>query len=83
LPNESRKLGPQSTSGSINSAHVAGDGKVLTGESAGDKIDPLKLASINCSDVSIPFNPRPVLGQHAVAERVNLDLPTAFQSRPL
>jgi len=55
----------------------------LAGESSGDDVDGFELGTVYLLDVPVAGNVGPMLGQHALAVRVVLDLPAGDHAGPL
>jgi hypothetical protein len=78
LANDSGKLPPEAGSFAVESGALSRVADVLAGEAPADEIDRLEVVASDIANVLQLGNVGPVLRQHALAERVNLDLPPYF-----
>jgi hypothetical protein len=58
----------------------SGEADVLAGEASAQEINGFNGSPINCANVSIPFDVRPVLSEDSLAPRINLTLPLDGES---
>ena len=76
LADDAIELDPESGAGSGGDASAAtGAADVLTGEATADEIDPRKVSCSHRSDIIKPHRVGPVFREHALTERILLDLP--------
>ena len=68
-------LEPESAAFAGESGAFSGKADVLAGKASAQEIDGFNGSPINCANISIPFDVRPVFGEHALTVGVDFDLP--------
>ena len=76
LFDDPRELTPEAGARAVDSfVAVSGDGDVLAGEPAANKVNCSELSASDSRDIFEPLRLRPSFRKHAPTERVDLDLP--------
>ena len=71
---------PEAAAFTGESGAFSGKADVLTGESSTQEIDGFDGSPINCANVSITLDVRPVFGEHSLTVMVDFDLPSHTHS---
>lgn len=73
-------LEPESAAFAGEPGAFSGEADILAGESSTQEINRLNGSPINCANVSVPLDVRPVFGEHALTVGVDFDLPRDFKT---
>lgn len=73
-------LEPEPAAFASESGAFSGKADVLAGEPAAQEIDGFDGSPINCANVSVPLDVRPVFGEHALTVGVDFNLPCDFKT---
>jgi hypothetical protein len=73
-------LEPESAAFAGESSAFSSEANVLAGEASAQEIDGFDGSPINCANISVSLDVRPVFGEHALTVGVNFDLPSHTHS---